>query len=380
MTRPEIKFKKQQDWPYPEHGGALHEASRIAGLSPEEIIDFSASINPMGPPENALSVLDHSKALLKNYPDPNCRETRKSLSQYLNVKADSLLIGNGSTELIYLLPHLINEDEEILLGVPGFSEYERAFNSRNVPVHKFQLNPDQEFKVEPEKLLFELQKMKNPGGLVLGHPNSPSGNLWDMDSLKTLLNFCKKRNLFLIIDETFIEFSGEKYSLLKQVESNKHLIIIRSITKFFALPGLRLGYAVLQPEWLKKLSEKQVPWSVNAMAQKVASVLFEDEKFLADSRNLIKQENEFLFENLNTIPSIKVFPSDTNFLLFRVEQGDTGEAKRLYKNLLMKGILVRNCGNFDGLNHIFFRVAVKNRSENRLLINELKVFFNGSKS
>ena len=116
------------------------------------------------------------------------------------------------------------------------------------------------------------------------------------------------------------------------------------------------------------------------MAQKVASVLFDNENFLADSRNLIKQEKEFLFKNLNTIPSIKVFPSDTNFLLFRVEQGDTGEARRLYKNLLMKGILVRNCGNFDGLNHIFFRVAVKNRSENRLLINKLKKFFNGSKS
>ena len=153
-------------------------------------------------------------------------------------------------------------------------------------------------------------------------------------------------------------------SSLKQIDNHRHLILVRSMTKFYALPGLRLGYGIMHPGWIEKLESRRPPWSINSIAQAVGKSALGDKEFPGRVREFIRKERNFLYEGLKEIPALEVFSSDANFLLFRLREGTERESKALYSSLLGEGLLVRNCGNFHGLDHRYFRVAVKNRREN----------------
>ncbi|MEE9258801.1 MAG: threonine-phosphate decarboxylase, partial [Nitrospinaceae bacterium] len=329
---------------YPDHGGNREAAARQAGLRSEDLIDFSASINPLGPPNCVHSALRDSAQYLDEYPDPQAAALRTVLSERLGISPDRITAANGSTELIYLIPYLWSKNKEVALVTPCFSEYERAFRTAGVSVRNIPLDAENGFHFDPDPFLFQLQGLKNLGGVVIGNPNSPAGNLWKADSLSALVHFCEKRNLFLVIDETFIEFCGYEHSPLKQIDNNRHLILVRSMTKFYALPGLRLGYGIMHPGWIEKLESRRPPWSVNAIAQAVGKSVLGDTEFPDRVREFIRKERNFLYKGLKEIPALEVFSSDANFLLFRLREGTERESKALYSSLLGEGLLVRNCG------------------------------------
>lgn len=361
---------------YPLHGGDRKAASRSTGLSENSFIDFSASINPLGPPERVQQTLGTLSPSLAEYPDPDSSELKDTLSRALGVDQGCLMINNGSTELIYMLPTLFEKGEPVVLVQPSFSEYARALELASVPATEITLESSKRFLIEIETFLFQLHAIKNLGGVFIGHPNSPTGRLWNKSDLISLLNFCEKRKAYLIIDETFLEFAEPGSSIVDDLDHSRFLILIRSMTKFYALPGVRLGYGIMSSEIVDKLEARRPPWSVNAVAQTLGNVALSDRIYPQQVRDYIRRQKNNLYQNLKSIGSLEVFPSDTNFILFRLKGENENRAHQLYHYLLRNHILIRNCGNFSGLDSSFFRVAVKKDTENETLITHLRKYFN----
>ena len=375
LNEPEDASGFQDDWQHPAHGGNLTAVSEAMGKKPTDFLDFSVNVNPLGPPDCVKEFCFQSLSLLQEYPDPDYGELKQALSDANGVPADWIMVGNGSTELIYLLPHLIGRGKEILIVSPCFSEYERAFRRAGITVKHFHLDPADGFALPIDKLLFHLRQNSDCGGIVIGHPNSPTGTLVESESFGTLSRYCEKQRIFLFVDETFIDFSGPDQSFLKHLPSNPNLVLVRSMTKFFSLPGLRLGYGIMHPKQAKLIVAHQPPWSVNALAQAIGPALTRTGDFPETTRTFINREYDFLYEQMNKMPAIGVYPSQANFLLFRLLDRKKHGAKRFFDYLINKDIVLRNCGNFKGLNVSFFRLAIRNRIDNQRLVSCMQEFF-----
>ncbi|MEK9630046.1 MAG: aminotransferase class I/II-fold pyridoxal phosphate-dependent enzyme [Nitrospinota bacterium] len=359
---------------YPDHGGNPKEITESMGIDPELILDFSASINPLGPPSCVSQLLLETPHLLNEYPDPESKRLKKTIAESENIPEDWIRITNGSTELIYLLPFLFSPNQELLIIDPFFSEYEKSFSRFNITIHSHILSPENNFSIQFPELLHQLESIENLGGVVMGYPNSPTGNL-QTSEIKDLTEYCLSRQISLFIDETFIDFLDPKLSMWKTYRESPNLVIIRSLTKFYSLPGLRIGYGILSPEKNETIDLHQNPWSVNALAQFIGSEVIRDNEFRARTRSWLQEEKQFMLEELATIKEIETFYSETNFILFRIRNNKTELAHRLFKFLLANNILLRNCGNFIGLDECFFRTSIRNRKDNQKLINSLKEFF-----
>jgi len=359
---------------YPDHGGDVRLASRLSGVPESRILDFSASINPLGIPPIAAEAYVELKNELSVYPEPESKELKCHLSKDLGLPESWLCVTNGSVELIRLLPQLWPPEKSVAIVEPTFSEYSRAFELAEVPIQKIVLNPDAAFRLSIEQMLQELEAMPQLGGVVIGHPNNPTGALWEEETLLGLLAYCEERRLFLVVDEAFVEFSESGNFFLSRIQNCRYLILVRSMTKIYGLPGLRIGFGILHPDWGGMLMKHQIPWSVNRLAQKLGQVVTGDAKFLEQTRSYIQGQREFLTQGLKNMGFIKVNPSDANFLLFRLRHPSVSPGK-FYESLLRKGIVVRNCGNFLGLDDSYFRVAVRKIEENQVLLEGVKDVF-----
>ncbi len=349
------------------HGGNRAAWEAALGLENGTLIDFSASLNPFGPPACVGPLVREFSQRLNAYPEPDCKALKQHLAAALDVDITSLLPVNGSTELIYLLPRLLPPGREALLIAPCFSEYARAFNATGVGVNVHQLDPNDGFQLNANALLARMQRMPDPGALVLGHPASPNGRRCERDTLLALLDQCERRSILLIVDEAFIDFASPGASLIDRIPASRSLILVRSMTKFYAIAGLRLGYGIAHPDTISRLNAVLPPWSVNALAQAVGSAVLGDTDFPDRTRRRIRTEREYLYGSLSAMPDIQVFASDANFLLFRLE-GNRRDGRGFFQSLLRQGLLVRHCGNFDGLDERYFRVAVRTRADNERLI------------
>jgi threonine-phosphate decarboxylase len=357
------------------HGGNLTPATLATGLTRQDFLDFSVNINPLGPPDCVQDICSRSIDFLGEYPDPDYGELKKVVADAVGVSTDWIAMGNGSTELIYLLPHLIAPGKEAVIVSPCFSEYERAFRQADISVRHFTLDPSDNFNLPVDQFLFQLRQYPDLGGIVIGSPNNPTGNLLAEDAFRTLSVYCEKRGIFLIVDETFIDFASPQRSFIKHIATARHLILIRSMTKFYSLPGLRLGFAIMNPESVRKLEAHQPPWSVNGLAKAIGMALVMDKKYCEQTRYFIQREKNFLYENLQKISAIEVFPSDANFILFRLLAENEDKAKHFFEAFLFQGIVLRNCANFVGLDHSFFRLAVRSRKDNRLFLSKAGKYF-----
>ena len=355
---------------FPVHGGELLNASRLSGIPVHDIIDFSISVNPLGYPSCVGPLVGQILTDLIKYPDSESTELQQNLADTIGINKNCINVTNGSTEMIYFLPALWRKNSSVVCVNPCFSEYERAFRLAGIPIHEWNLSHETLFSLNMDAFLHNLGLIGDLGGVIIGHPNNPTGNLCEKASLLRLLDYCEKRNIFLVADETFIEFSGWEHSLLHWVEQSKYLILVQSMTKFYALPGLRLGYGLTSPDIADKIRSFRPPWSVNAMAQQIGIAVLNDQEFKKKSREFIEYERAYLYKEMTGIPSIEIYPSNANFLMFRLCGNHT--ASKLYQNLLQKGLLVRNCRNFKGLDSSFFRVAVNKRAENDFLLSNLK--------
>jgi len=352
---------------YPDHGGDVRRVSRLSGLPESCILDFSANINPLGIPKIAAEAYVKLKNELSIYPEPESKELKCHLSKDLVLPKSWLCVTNGSIELIRLLPQLWPSGKSVAIVEPTFSEYSRSFELAEVPIQKIVLNPDAAFRISKEQMLRELEAMPQLGGVVIGHPNNPTGALWEEETLLGLLGYCEERRLFLVVDEAFVEFSESGKFLLSRIQNCRYLILVRSMTKIYGLPGLRIGFGILHPDWGDMLMKHQIPWSVNRLAQKLGQAMTGNKIFLEHTRSYIRVQREILAYGLNETGYINVFPSEANFLLFQLRHPRVSHGE-FYESLLRKGVVVRNCGNFLGLDDSYFRVAVRKNEENQVLL------------
>lgn len=340
-----------------EHGGYF-------GNKTDKIADFSVNINPLGVPSKLLEELTKELPNLIRYPEIDGKTAKETLSKHLNKEASQIILGNGATELIYLVARAIKANK-VLIIQPTFTEYERAFKVTGSNIYHFCTYEKDRFYVDMLELLEAIESL-NPQIVVLCNPNNPTGVFYEPNQLKPLLDTIRKRNSYLFVDESFIDFT-EKISLDSYVEDYP-IFILRSMTKTYGIPGLRLGYGIGSKELISKLSEIKEPWTINSLALKAVDILLNDKDYFNSTKTCCSKEKNFLLSKLSLIKNIKAFPSEGNFVLCKL-QNYTG--KELKEALLKDNIYIRTCTDFKGLNDEFIRLAVRSREENEKLIDSL---------
>ena len=346
-----------------EHGGNVRKLALGAGRPPEELLDFSANINPLGPPDWFRPLISSRLSSLVHYPDPDSSSLKASISDHFGVKEEDVLVGNGSTEIIHSLPRAL-PIRGALIPVPSYSDYVNAIELAGKPVEKIFLKEEEAFQLD----LSLLDGKISSGQLVfIGQPNNPTGRLVDPVALRVLA--LKHPSTFFVIDEAFFDFVEDAESLIGNRPSN--VIILRSFTKFYAIPGLRLGYAIAEPDVIRKIKKIMPLWSVNGLAQAVGEHALQDHTYALRTKALVRQQREFLVNEMQSIPGLSVFSGQANFLLVRLDRPDA-DAPALARQMLSSGIAVRVCDNFDGLDRRFFRIAVRSEEENLELLHSLR--------
>ncbi|MEW5803623.1 MAG: threonine-phosphate decarboxylase CobD [bacterium] len=347
-----------------EHGGNLRKLAEIAGCPREGILDFSANINPLGPPGWLSDLINAKISSLVHYPDPDCRSLVKALSNRYQIREGEILIGNGSTELFYLLPRVLPVSSA-LVPVPSYADYTRAPQQAGLPVEVIPLEEGSGFELDLSALRVRL---KGNELVVIGLPNNPTGLLFDTDSLRMLA--VQHPSTFFMIDEAFIDFIAGADSLISRRLAN--VIVLRSLTKFYAIPGLRLGWAAADSAIVERVRAIAPPWSVNSIAQAVGEALFQmDNEYAERTRSLVQEEQKFILGELRSFGGLTAFPGKANFLLVRIDHGEL-KAPGLARRMLKEGLAIRVCDNFPGLDDRFFRLAVRTREENRRLLGALQ--------
>ena len=347
----------------PTHGGDVYQLARTLGLNLTDLLDFSANINPLGFPPGLYGATQEALKEIVHYPDRRCLALRQELAAYHHLTPEQILVGNGSTELIYLVARVLKPRRGLIV-TPAFSEYEHALNVAGVPLA---------FHATTEVHDFALHDTLKPeaGDLVfLAHPASPSGALLDRNLFLDAAARLEAVGSYLLLDEAFIDFV-EEASYKSHLSRFPRLLILRSFTKFFGIPGLRLGFLLGAPELLAHISEAQEPWSVNTMAQVVGRACLAERDYMAETRTLIAQEREFLLEALAELPGLTLFPSAVNYLLIKLNRPGVTAAS-LQQQMLRHRIVIRDASNFRGLDAQFFRIAVRSRQENERLLKALK--------
>lgn len=352
-----------------DHGGNVWQAKQKYRLEVNQMLDFSANINPLGFPKSLKRIINKNIKSLDTYPDPECNILKTELAKSIGLLPENLLIGNGSVELIYLIVKALSP-KGVLIPIPTFSEYEKVARLNKVKSILLPSSEKENFKISLEKVLTAASKVDL---VFLCNPNNPTGFLFSPEELMRVLSACKKKDWILVCDETFIDFvkDGQNITLLKEVAKVKKLLILRSFTKFFALPGLRIGYLAGDKRFINKISQYQPPWSVNTLAQQVAFEVIKDDDYIKRSKRFVLKERAFLFRELEKIKDLYIFPPSANFILCRLKE-TTLNSTTLSRKLGCLGILIRDCSNFQGLDTHYFRVAVKKREENLKLLASLR--------
>lgn len=340
------------------HGGNIYAVKRIFK---KEVTDFSANINPLGLPPRIKKIIYKNFENILHYPDPEAKDITRKISQLWGIKEENVLLGNGSVELIYLIASCFMPKITSIL-VPTFSEYERAARNIKSRIRFVNLYEKENFRLDPNRL-------SNSDILFFSNPNNPTGNLIFTDSRMIE----KLSHELVVVDEAFMDFlpNEETHSLIRKAQNSQRIIVLRTFTKFFALPGLRIGYLVAHKDIVKALKKYRIPWSVNALALKAAECLLADKSYINKTKQFIEKERSFLFKEITKIKNLKPYPSVTNFLLIKIKDKNLSSAF-LTKELIQGGILIRDCANFRGLGKQFIRLAVRTHKENMQLLQALE--------
>ncbi len=330
-----------------EHGGQIYGADGKTG----DWLDFSANINPLGLSEKIRAALLENIGGVVNYPDPAAAELTAAICQRYKVRPKNLVLLNGAAEFFYLYLN-VTRPRKILIPAPSFSEYEKAARAVNAEVEYFFLKAEENFALN-------VKKIPAADCIILGRPNNPTGTLPTLAEINLLAE-----KSCVLVDESFIDFM--------EVESARKLVsekiaVVQSLTKIFAIPGLRLGFAVAEENLARRLNLAKDVWNVNFLAQKAGVAALSDEEFLAKTRAWLAVEREFLIERLKKLPGVEVIGGAANFLLICSER-----APAILEGLRRRKILVRNCANFVGLDERFLRLAIRTRAENLRLIENLE--------
>jgi L-threonine-O-3-phosphate decarboxylase len=377
----------------PVHGGNLAWAATLAGCPSSAILDFSASISPLGPPQSALDAIQSHLSSLTAYPDPDYGQLRAALGEALNVDPDWILPGNGSAELLTWAAWDLSKLDATYLVTPAFGDYWRALKAFGAKVLECPLelksctivengqdahstrddahSTRDEFSCGTGILPVPKQVIENGAtsfrGLLLNNPHNPTGLLFSREAIQPYVEHLG----LVVVDEAFMDFlpPEQQESLIDAVAEFPNLVILRSLTKFYSLPGLRLGCAIAHPDRLRRWQLQRDPWPVNALAAAAAAAVVRDAVFERQTWDWLPVARQELFEGLASLPGLRPFPGAANFLLVE----SSVSVSLIQKSLLERHrILIRDCLSFPELGDRFFRVAVRDRADNIRLISALK--------
>ena len=337
-------------------------AANIAGCPTSSIKDFSASINPWGIPKTVLRAIQEQIPGLTAYPNPEYPQLKSALAEHHCLSADYILPGNGSAELLTWASRELAQQERTYLVTPAFGDYIRGLKAFNANIVLLQ-SPVLPF--DDLSSLIPAAQLKN-SGLLLNNPHNPTGKIWRREEIIPYLESCA----LVVIDEAFMDFLpvSQQESLIDLVPQVSNLVILRSLTKFYSLPGLRIGYVIANPDLIQKWQEYRDPWSVNSLAVAAAIAALKDRDFQQHTWDWLVPARCRLEKGLSAIPQLQVLPSAVNFLLVKSEISVT----KLQRQLLKKyQILIRDCLSFPELGDNYFRIAIRTEAENQGLVEAL---------
>lgn len=358
------------------HGGNVWLHANPRKLKSGSFLDFSSNVNPLGPPEKALRTIRENLWRITYYPEPDCQTLREAIAEKNpGVRPENIVLGNGATELIFLHAHaFLRGGDQALTPTPTFTEYRRAAEAAGCQVKSIHIGP--QWGLKADTILEGLES--NTKVIYLCNPNNPTGKITPRDEMLRMLKAAEERGVYTVVDESFMDMvDGEKrYSTVTLLERFERLFVVKSLTKLFCLPGLRLGYGAGSRSIAEKVMRVKPPWNVNCLAQEAVKEALKDRRYLLKTRETLRRERKHLFESLSKMPRLNVYDSDVNFFLVDVrETGYTAQALKL--KLLNHNILIRDCDDFEGLTPYFIRISVRTRAENDALIKILRKIAGG---
>jgi L-threonine-O-3-phosphate decarboxylase len=353
------------------HGGNIREAAQLLGIDASRLIDFSANINPLGMPASLKQALIDQLSLAERYPDVEYQQLHQQLAAHHGVPAGWILAGNGETESIYTLVQELRPKHAMLV-VPGFAEYRRALQQVDCHISTFTLQEAEGWQLTG-RLLDVLSA--DLGCLFLCTPNNPTGLYPDAALLMEIVERCRDLAITLIVDEAFLDFLPNEAGLIPQLAENPHVWVLRSLTKFYAMPGLRLGYLLNSDiDAVNALRQRQMPWSINAFAALAGELVLKDTAYQQATWRWLAQESAWLLSMLRQFQGLTVWAGQANYLFLRCDV----DGLDLQHALLKQQVLIRSCANYPGLDGRYYRVAVRSREENARLCQALETVFSGT--
>lgn len=354
------------------HGSDLEKIEKYFGVPKESITGFGANVNPLGISPKMQSGLRENIHMVTAYPDPEYTELRGHIADYAGCLPDQVLVGNGCTELISLFVRILQPRQALIVS-PTYSEYEREVRLSGGSVQYYALQESLDFRLDVEDFCQKLTD--GPDLCILCNPNNPTSTAEGPEEIRKILSCCREHRIFVLIDETYAEFAPDQFSvssvpLLKEFDN---FAILRGISKFFASPGLRLGYAMTACTSLAdKLKKLQNPWSVNVLADIAGALMFTDRTYIDQTRQLISSERERIYQELLTWKHVKVYRPYANFILVRIRKPGV-TSYDVFVHAIRRGLMLRDCSTFPGLeDETFFRFCFMMPEKNTELLECLR--------
>ncbi|MCR5608955.1 MAG: aminotransferase class I/II-fold pyridoxal phosphate-dependent enzyme [Lachnospiraceae bacterium] len=353
------------------HGSDLEKIEQIYGIKKEDIISFSANVNPLGiSPKLKASLSNHIDAIT-TYPDREYTSLRKCIADYIDSDYNNIIVGNGSTELISLFIQIKAPKKALIIG-PTYSEYEREVILGNGIAHYYPLNEEEDFSLDLEQLKEDLRN--DVDLLIICNPNNPTSTAINCSVMRKILDVCKRRGIFVMVDETYVEFADNPKEIecvpLTHIYNN--IIILRGVSKFFAAPGLRLGYAICgNQDLIKEINKRKNPWTINTLASIAGEIMFTDTDYIRQTKDLIFSERQRIYNELSAISTLKPYKPVANFILVKILKGDF-TADMLFDKAIRKGLMIRDCSTFPFLDSHYFRFCFMSPENNTALLDLIR--------
>lgn len=357
------------------HGSDLEKIQEVFGISKEDIVSFSANVNPLGISRKLRSALSEHLDAITRYPDREYTKLRQCIAQYTGAQAKNIIMGNGSTELISLFIQTNHPKKAMILG-PTYSEYERDINLGGGSCIYYPLKEANNFNLNVDDLCRNLHDDLDL--LVLCNPNNPTSTAITQKEMRQILDTCLQHGIFVMIDETYVEFAPDEKNITSVTLTNYYtnLIILRGTSKFFASPGLRLGYAITgNQDVAKDINTRKDPWTINSLAEIAGQIMFQDEEYIKATKDLIFGERERIYSELSSWDTVKIYPAQGNFMLMKILDSKI-DADILFEHCIKKGLMIRNCSTFPFLNSQYVRFCFMNPEDNDRLLDAFREVLN----
>ncbi|MDD3222686.1 MAG: aminotransferase class I/II-fold pyridoxal phosphate-dependent enzyme [Clostridia bacterium] len=353
------------------HGSDLEKIEEIYHIPKDEITSFAANVNPIGISPKLRATLAEHIDDITGYPEREYTSLRKCIGSYVNADFKNIIVGNGSTELISLFIKILNPQKALILG-PSYSEYEREVTLTGGTSRYYRLDESNGFSVHVDLMTEQLKQ--NIDLLIMCNPNNPTSTAISLADMRRILDICKEYGIYVLVDETYVEFADkiQDVTAIPLAQYYNNIIILRGISKFFAAPGLRLGYAICgNRDLVKNVVSRQDPWTINTLAAIAGEIMFTDTDYIAQTRELISSERERICRELDTFSGLTYYKPQANFILLKILKDDV-TAKNVFESAIQKKLMIRDCSDFPFLNNKYFRFCIMMPEKNNELIEVIR--------